>query len=428
MQTQFHPEQLERPEVREADKILRSCVHCGFCNAVCPTYQQLGDELDGPRGRIYLIKTMLEEERASLSAIAHIDRCLTCRACESACPSGVKYAKLLDIGREHISNHGGYSFYRRLLNLLLSQVVPFPKRMGFLVGLGRMFSLLLPPELKSLLGQKASKKAYPVAIAGDPDGSSQKAHQRVILLEGCVQKVTTPGVNIALERILALAGIESIRMQEESCCGALDYHLPRQKKALWHMRSLIDQLWPYVVDQTVIDQKKTLSAIISSASGCGVTIKSYSDYFEDDDEYREKATIISSLVKDACEVVTSVGHRCKPMKVALQSPCSLQHGQKLDHHLQELLVALGFELVEVPESHMCCGSAGAYSLMQPGMASQLRQRKLRALLSSEPDVIVTANIGCQLHLSGGKQVGGGQQEKKKIPVMHWLELVEQSLI
>lgn len=424
MQTKFSSEQLEGSAIKEADRILRSCVHCGFCNAVCPTYQQLGDELDGPRGRIYLIKTMLEEDRVSSTAIRHIDRCLTCRACESACPSGVQYVRLLDIGRQHISKKEGYSIRRRLFNTLLSEVVPFPGRLGILVTLGRLFSFLLPSSINSLLGQRSRRSIYSkTETIGSSDASVEEKHASVILLEGCVQKITTPGVNLALEKILSLAGIECIRMPEESCCGALDYHLPRPQKALSHMRSLIDQLWPYVVDQ-----KKQLTAIVSSASGCGVTLKDYAEYFANDEIYRDKAKRISSLIKDASEVVTAVDINCKPVRVALQSPCSLQHGQKLDHQLRQLLVALGFELVGVPEGHLCCGSAGTYSIMQPKMASRLRQRKLKALLSSTPEVIVTANIGCQLHLSAGKQIGTDRQQRKKIPVMHWLQLVEQSIV
>lgn len=486
MQTNIHPQLTNKPYASEANRILRSCVHCGFCNAICPTYQLLGDELDGPRGRIYLIKQMLEDNRVSKESVTHIDRCLTCGACETVCPSGVDYVKLVDIGRDFISNAISATtrtgrvvnqtlrekgsagnrkdvtegvvrpgLYQTCLKYGLRLVVPFPNRLGLLVALGRLVKPLLSADIRRLLGTRKSVIGeFTVAVTPvetvsaviveeetgkDAVKSAEKSGEKgvekvirygttnVILLGGCAQKVATPGVNQALKRLLLIKHINVIDAAGDGCCGALDYHLSATEAGLNHMRRLIDSLWPYVAvaekNQVAEKNEKRISAIISSASGCGVTLKEYGHYLKNDPNYAEKAREISALVKDASEVLDTDNMRCKPVRVALQAPCSLQHGLKLAPLLESLLQRLGFELVEVPESHMCCGSAGSYSLTQPKIASELRQRKLKALVSGNPQVIVTANVGCQLHLGGARA-----QDGKSIPVMHWVELVEQTLL
>ena len=443
MQTFFSEKQLTMPDISDADQILRSCVHCGFCNAVCPTYQLFGDESYGPRGRIYLIKQLLENGQIGKEGVRALDLCLTCRSCESTCPSGVDYARLLEIGKAGLSKNGGYSLFRKLLNQLLGLVVPYSSRFGVVVWMGRLLSFMLPRHQRALLGLNPAKKKFlsPVNLAQtttiDRRHKSKEATEtktsrirKIILLEGCVQKTCTPEVNLALRRILDCFDIGVHTISDESCCGALDQHLPREDQAKNHMRGLIDQLWSKLKSwEGTLSEAADIAdipyCIVSTASGCGGTIKEYDKLLAHDESYASKARQIALLTRDASELIAELAGerklRCASQKVALHLPCSLQHVQKLGPELTALLRKLGFDLVEVRDQHLCCGSAGSYSLFHPLIGEKLRDEKMGQLLREVPEVIVTANIGCQLHLSGAS-------EAQDIPVMHWLELVAASIL
>ncbi|HKI73933.1 MAG TPA: glycolate oxidase subunit GlcF, partial [Pseudomonadales bacterium] len=340
MQTKIHPDLIGLQEITEADRILRSCVHCGFCTAVCPTYQMLGDELDGPRGRIYLIKDMLEENRVSRDATRHIDRCLTCRACEAACPSGVEYGWLLDIGRAFIAERQKPRLTWRVMAAGLRAVVPRPALFTSLLRLGQSVRALLPPSLKNTVPQRQKVRAYPVSTTSAPAG-------QVVILQGCVQRATTPNVNRAFEYLLSLNNIGFQYAPGEGCCGAVDLHLSAHDAAVDRMKALIDRLWPYI---------DNVDAIVSTASGCGLTIKEYPRVIGDDPVYAERAARIAEKVVDASEFLADVTFECEPAVVAFQSPCSLQHGRRLDGKVESILRRAGMTLTEVPEPYMCCGS------------------------------------------------------------------------
>ena len=403
MQTSIIDRFKDTPEGREAEIILRACVHCGFCTATCPTYQLLGNELDSPRGRIDLIKKVLEGQIPTGRTQQHLDRCLSCRACETTCPSGVRYAHLADIGRGIIDGMVQRDLLERVTRRGLRLVLPYPKRFSVLLRLGQLFRPLLPGPLK--------QKVPPARAAGNwPQG----AHKRsMLVLEGCAQKAATPNTNAATARILDRLGIGLTREASAGCCGAVSYHLSAHKEARDAMKRNIDAWWPHL--------ENGIEAIIITASGCGAMVKDYGQVLKDDPAYADKAARISALAKDICEVIAR--EDLAPLKIkgagkpiAFQSPCTLQHGQKLAGVVESILQRLGFNLTPVADSHLCCGSAGTYSILQPVISRQLLDEKLSALEEGKPELIVTANIGCQLHL----------ETRAGLPVKHWIELVDES--
>ena len=404
MQTNLSEHAKRLPRAEEAESILRSCVHCGFCTATCPTYQLLGDELDGPRGRIYLIKQVLEGQEVTAKTQLHLDRCLTCRNCETTCPSGVQYHNLLDIGRAVVEEYVPRPLGERVLRESLRAVVPRPALFKALTQVGQAFRPLLPAPLKS----KLPRQPHPAK----PRPQTQHA-RRVLMLEGCVQPALSPNTNAAAARVLDRLEISVEPAREAGCCGAVDYHLNAQDKGLERARRNIDAWWPAI--------EAGAEAIVQTASGCGAFVRDYGHLLENDPAYAAKAKRISELAKDLVEVL-----RAEPlenlgvngdMRLAFHCPCTLQHAQKLGGSVEGVLTRLGFNLTNVPDNHLCCGSAGTYSLTQPELSRQLRDNKLNALESGKPEVIVTANIGCQAHLDGAGRT----------PVRHWIELVEEAL-
>ena len=404
MQTTLSEQSRQLPRAEEAESILRTCVHCGFCNATCPTYQLLGDELDGPRGRIYLIKQVLEGNEVTQKTQQHLDRCLSCRNCETTCPSGVDYHNLLDIGRAVVDAAVPRSLDQRLLREGLRSVVPNPGLFKALVNSGQMFRALLPNSLQA----KLPRRVYPAKPR-----PTVRHSRRVLILEGCVQPGLSPNTNAATARVLDRLGISITPSPEAGCCGAVDYHLDAQAAGLDRARHNIDAWWPSI--------ENGVEAIVQTASGCGAFIKDYGHLLRADPAYADKAKKVSALAKDLVEVL-----RDEPLetlgihsahRLAFHCPCTLQHAQKLGGAVEALLMRLGFNLTPVPDSHLCCGSAGTYSLTQPELSRQLRDNKLNALESGYPEVIVTANIGCQAHLDGAGRT----------PVRHWIELVEAAL-
>jgi glycolate dehydrogenase iron-sulfur subunit len=399
MQTRIHPDLAALPKVQEAESILRSCVHCGFCTATCPTYQLLGDELDSPRGRIYLIKNLLEENAIDDRAVKHLDRCLTCRACETNCPSGVKYSRLLEIGKELIAKKSARPASKQIQSALLRLVVPRSYIFTPLLRTGQFLRPVLPGVLANKIPEK--QKLLPV-LTGKPELSQKN----VLLLKGCVQRAATPNVNIALEQLLATQNFAVTSLQAEGCCGAVDYHLSAHDRGLQRMRDLIDKLHV---------QLGKVDYIVSSASGCGVTIKEYPLYLSEDPEYARKAAQVFEKVVDVSELLGQFDFKCSPIRAAVHTPCTLQHGQGINGEIENILQRAGITIVKSRESHLCCGSAGTYSIMQPDLSKRLKTRKLAVLQENSPQVIVTANIGCQLHLQTGANV----------PVIHWVELLQQ---
>jgi glycolate oxidase iron-sulfur subunit len=389
------------PAGQEADRILRTCVHCGFCNATCPTYQLLGDELDGPRGRIYLIKQMLEGHVASKQTLTHLDRCLTCRNCETTCPSGVRYGALLEIGRDLAEQRISRSWPQRAQRWLIRAILPYPQRFAPLLRLGQWVRPLLLPALKRKIPLRGHTGVWPTA----------RHARRMLVLEGCVQPAIAPAINVAAARVLDRLGITLVCAAKAGCCGAACHHTSGVQEGLAQARHNIDTWWPYI--------EQGIEAIVMTASGCGVHVKEYGHLLRDDPAYSNKAKRVSALTSDISEILAnedlSVLRRKQqsPGKIAFQSSCTLQHGQKLGGVVEKILRDLGFELASVPQAHLCCGSAGTYSLLQPTLAQQLRARKLTALLSDSPDLIVTANIGCLAHLAAGTSV----------PLRHWIELL-----
>ncbi|CAH0124250.1 Lactate utilization protein A [Pseudomonas sp. Bi123] len=404
MQTNLSEQSRKLPRAEEADKILRTCVHCGFCNATCPTYQLLGDELDGPRGRIYLIKQVLEGAPATAQAQLHLDRCLTCRNCETTCPSGVDYHNLLDIGRAVIDQAVPRPASQRLLRQGLRALAPNPILFKTLLQIGATFRPLLPRGVEAKL---------PHDLPAPGKRPVPRHARQVLMLEGCVQPGLSPNTNAATARVLDRLGISVIAVPEAGCCGALDYHLDAQAVGLDRARRNIDAWWPHL--------ESGAEAIVQTASGCGAFIKDYGHLLERDPVYAAKARRVSELALDLVQVLADepLERVCAATdrRIAFHCPCTLQHAQKLGGAVEAVLTRLGFNLTAVPDSHLCCGSAGTYSITQPELARQLRDNKLNALESGHPDVIATANIGCQSHLNSAGRT----------PVRHWIELVDQVL-
>ena len=403
MQTLLTPQHLQTAQGREADSILRSCVHCGFCTATCPTYQLLGDELDGPRGRIYLIKQMLEGQAVSRDTQVHLDRCLTCRACETTCPSGVRYGRLADIGRAIAEREIDRPLPERISRRLLRVIIPHAGRFSILLRIGQALRPLLPKTLSNKIPLRQEAGSWP----------APRHARRMLVLAGCAQSSTTPRTNAAAARVLDRLGISLLVAPAAGCCGALSHHLSAESEALNFMRRNIDAWWPYI--------EQGVEAIVMTASGCGVMVKDYGTLLQHDPHYAEKATRISSMTRDLSEVigldaVDKLGPVGNQQRVAFHAPCTLQHGQQLNGLVESLLTQLGYHLTDIPDNHLCCGSAGTYSVLQPRLATQLRDNKLAALASDSPSLIASANVGCQLHLATGTG----------LPVVHWIELLDQT--
>jgi glycolate oxidase iron-sulfur subunit len=402
------------PAGAEADAELRKCVHCGFCNATCPTYQLLGDELDGPRGRIYLIKQVLEGVAPTQRTQLHLDRCLTCRACETTCPSGVQYGRLVDIGRELVEKAIERPVMEKLQRRLLAAVLPRRAAFSSLLGIGRAMRGVLPPVLADKI---------PASVPQARPWPAPRHGRRMLALAGCVQPSLSPDINAAAARVLDRVGISLLENSAAGCCGALRYHLNFQADGLDDMRRVIDAWWPAV-------ERGEVEAIVMTASGCGVTVKEYGHLLAGDSAYRDKAARISAMTRDISEVLESESaalskqlgtmgpsDNSAPRRIAFHSPCTLQHGQQLSGVTERLLRALGFELCPVPDAHLCCGSAGTYAITQPALSKKLRDGKLAALQSGRPAAILTANIGCQNHLAGGTSLS----------VRHWIVALDEHL-
>ncbi len=404
MQTNISATFRDTAEGREADAILRSCVHCGFCTATCPTYQLLGDELDGPRGRIYLIKQVLEGQPVSARTQLHLDRCLTCRACESTCPSGVRYGRLADIGRALVERRITRRPGERVARFLLRKLIPHPSRFAPLLFVGQALRPLLPEPLRRKVPARQRRTPWP----------RQTQSRRMLVLAGCVQSVATPQTNAATARVLNRLGIQLLAAADAGCCGAVSHHLCAHQEGLTFMRRNIDAWWPHI--------EQGIEAILVTASGCGALIKDYGDLFAQDPAYADKARRVSQLARDISEVLrdedlSRTGLKRPAGKVAFHSPCTLQHGQQLDGVVESILTRAGFSLSAVADPHLCCGSAGTYSILQPGLSRRLLDNKLAALEKEAPDVIATANVGCQMHLAS----------RAGRPVRHWIELLDEAM-
>jgi glycolate oxidase iron-sulfur subunit len=410
MQTNLADFIKDTPAGIEADAILRSCVHCGFCTATCPTYQLLGDELDGPRGRIYLMKQALEGRPVTQKTQLHLDRCLTCRSCETTCPSGVQYGRLLDIGRHVVDSRVKRGAADTLARYALRKVITHPRLFAPLVRAGRWMRPVLPRRLAHKV-PAAARPARPL-----PAGSHTR---RMLVLEGCVQPTLSPATNAAAARVLDRVGISLISAARAGCCGAVSFHLSAEDEARDFMRRNIDAWWPHI--------DSGAEALVVTASGCGTLVKDYGYHLAHDPAYAEKATHVSELTRDISEVVLAEHAALAELlskrgslpdrKVAFHPPCSLQHGLKIRGEIEALLVNAGIELTPVRDAHLCCGSAGTYSILHPALSQQLLQNKMAALSAHEPQEIVTANIGCQSHL----------QSATERPVRHWIELVDDLL-
>ena len=410
MQTELADFIKHTPQGREAEAILRKCVHCGFCNATCPTYQLLGDELDGPRGRIYLIKQMLEGAEATAKTRLHLDRCLTCRNCESTCPSGVEYGKLIDIGRHvaetRVSEPRGDR--ERALRWLLRRGLTSPLFAPAL-KMGQRVRAFLPAALKAKVPAPRARGPWPAT----------GHRRRMLALAGCAQPAMGPDINPAAARVLDRLGIRLIEAPAAGCCGAMRFHLNDHDGARADARRNIDAWWHYV--------EQGIEALVMTASGCGVFVREYAHLLQNDPEYAAKARRIAALTFDVCEIVLREKNRVLQLlgpvqpgsagRLAFHPPCTLQHGQKVRGVTEEILQAAGYELTVVADSHLCCGSAGSYSVLQAELAYRLRDNKLAALTAGAPQAIVSANIGCLAHLQSGTD----------LPVRHWIEILDRRL-
>ena len=420
MQTNFTKQQLEDPTIAEAESILRRCVHCGFCTATCPTYVVLGDERDSPRGRIYAIKDMFEKGADSKTEVStHIDRCLSCFSCMTTCPSGVDYMHLVDIARVHIEKTGKRRLKDRAIRMLLSKIVPYPGRFRLAMAAAPLGRKLAPVLRRIGLGELAAmidlapKRLVKAARFEGPGTAVTETERtgRVILMAGCAQQVLRPEINDATIRLLARGGVDVIVAAGAGCCGALTQHIGMEKDAQAAAKKNIDA-WLHEMEKGQVD------AIIINASGCGTTVKDYGHMFKNDPVYAERAKIISGMTKDVTEYLSThdIGSpkRWSSLKVAYHSACSMQHGQRITHQPKTLLKNAGFTVVDIPEGHLCCGSAGVYNILQPKIAGQLLERKAGHIKALRPDIVATGNIGCITQLQNGVE----------FPVVHTVELLD----
>ena len=412
MQTQLAPAFQGTADGQAAEAILRKCVHCGFCTATCPTYQLLGDELDGPRGRIYLIKQVLEGHAPTRSTQLHLDRCLTCRNCETTCPSGVQYGQLVDIGRKLVDAQVPRPWSERATRWALKEGLT-SRLFGPAMQLGQAVRGLLPEAVRAKVPAPEEAGVWP----------TRQHVRKVLLLAGCVQPSMSPGINYATARVLDAVGIQTLIAPEAGCCGAVKLHLNDQEGGLAHMRANIDAWWPHI-DSSAADC--AVEAIVMNASGCGATVKEYGHHLQHDAQYATKAARISALTLDLSELLPDIAPLLQGQLadvpqgvIAFHSPCTLQHGQQLRGGVETHLRALGFDVrVALNESHLCCGSAGTYSVLQPELSKQLRERKLGHLAALAPTVITSANIGCITHLQSGTAT----------PVRHWVQVLDEALL
>jgi glycolate oxidase iron-sulfur subunit len=417
MQTKFNAVQLADPTIARADAILKRCVHCGLCIATCPTYVLTGDERDSPRGRIYLMKQMFEEREVKPTTTYHIDRCLSCLSCMTTCPSGVDYMHLVDMARVRIEAKGHRTSRQRTNRWIVSKILPNPHRFRFALALG---SLMRP--FRGLL-KRMGFEHMAAAVALVPPGAlklkltkpksaigTEPKAKRVALMLGCVQEVLAPSINLAAIRLLRRHGVDVVVVKDETCCGALVHHLGKEEAARDYARRNIDA-W------TAVMREKLVDAIVVTTSGCGTMVKDYGNILSRDRGYAERAAYVSSLARDITEFIEQMGLMPPMMwtglRIAYHAACSLQHGQKLDALPLSLLDQAGFNIVEIPEGHLCCGSAGTYNLLEPDLAAELRERKLRNIASVKPDAIATANIGCMMQL-----------QDAGVPFVHTVELLD----
>ncbi|MCR8916260.1 glycolate oxidase subunit GlcF [Marinobacter panjinensis] len=401
MQTNLVQQFANTAEGQEAESILRACVHCGFCTATCPTYQELNDERDGPRGRIYLMKMFLEGEEVTEKSREHLDRCLTCRSCETTCPSGVKYGRLIDISRGLMEQEMPRPPKERWIRWSLARVLPNRQLFGLLLRMGQFFRPVLPGKLRTKVPPRKQASPWPAA-----------SHERIVLaLAGCVQPSATPNTNAAAARVLDRLGITMVEAPEAGCCGAVNHHLSEHEKALGAMRRNIDAWWPAI--------DAGAEAIIMTASGCGAMVQDYGHLLRDDPVYAAKAQKVSDMTVDLGAFLLNQDLEKLKVpkgagKVAFHCPCTLQHAMQQSGVVDQVLRKAGIELADTKEKHLCCGSAGTYSILQPELSQRLLSNKLKALTVDNPDRIVTANIGCQMHL----------ETRAKVPVQHWIELLD----
>jgi glycolate oxidase iron-sulfur subunit len=425
MQTNLADFIRDTAEGQEADAILRNCVHCGFCTATCPTYQLLGDELDGPRGRIYLIKQVLEGAPATASTQLHLDRCLTCRNCESTCPSGVQYGRLVDIGRKIVDQQVPRPLAQRAMRTALKEILPRKWLFTPAMKMGQMMRPLLPQGLRNKVPQTQQHGVWPL----------REHARKMLLLDGCVQPSMSPNINYATARVLDALGVQLLIAPKAGCCGAIRYHLNDQDGGLDDMRRNIDAWWPYVEGRHGSEpgaQHTPVEAIVMNASGCGATVKEYGHLLMHDPAYAEKARRISALTRDISEVLPAFDAELQQLqqrllqqaagkarpRIAYHPPCTLQHGQQIRGKVEAILRSVGVDVKLCADSHLCCGSAGTYSVLQPELSMQLRDNKLANLQATAPDMIVSGNIGCLTHLQSGTAT----------PVRHWIELIDQALV
>lgn len=405
MQTNLAPQFRDSAAGQEADAILRKCTHCGFCLATCPTYRLLGDELDSPRGRIYQVKQLLEGAEATPQIQEHLDRCLTCRACETTCPAGVEYGRLADLGRQIVEEQVPRAWRERALRALLRWLLPKRRLFGALLTLGRTFRPLVPGVFRHHIPKRRPAPSWP-AVPAEPV-------RRVVLFEGCVQPSMVPAIDAHTARVLAELGIEVLRVPAGGCCGAIDQHLGYPDTARDRVRRNVDAWQPAI--------EAGADAIVVNASGCGAQVAEYGHALADDPDHAERAATASRLAADPVELLEPYAEQLRPAddaprRIAVHSPCTLQHGLGMGDRLERLLARIGFEVVPTIDRHICCGSAGTYSILQPELATRLRDDKVAKLERGEPEAIATANIGCMTHIETGTE----------LPVRHWLEFVTGS--